>query len=103
MRLYLVNSTGRVLAELDVKSADGDLYVGNIISNSFDDSMRKLFQAYSDIVNNQMLSYMDEIEERIRTYKFGVSVKIPLEYTPIYDLQIFNDNNISFRVGSPIK
>jgi len=61
-------------------------------------SLRQLFDEYEEIVNDQLFSFLDEIEEQISDLQLSVSFDGGEEVN-IEDLQIYpTTNRISFKI-----
>jgi len=94
----LEDNTGEIRAEIEITSISGDLYSGHIVTQKFTGEQIELFKEYENIVNNQALSILDEVENKIESFGF----KLKNESLCIFDLQIWNMNKLSFRKPRPI-
>ncbi len=94
MVLELEDSTGKLCGEINVQSQTKNLLQGRLISSNFTDNQKKTFQEFEELANEQVFSLLDEIATKIESYNF----KIRNKNWRIYDLQIFEDSAISFRI-----
>src|SRR5947209_1083116 len=94
--LYLTNASSAHLATLDV-SMVGDRFEGTIDTGKLPEELRQLFADFEEVVEGQMFSLLDPIEERVQ------AAQLQLAWdgggtTRVDDLQIFPSTGaISFR------
>lgn len=93
MRQLLEDNTGEIRAEIEIRTVSKNLFYGNIIQQSFTNIQIEYFKEYESLVNNQVLSLLDKVENKIEEFGF----KLKDEKIKIFDLQIWNMKNISFR------
>lgn len=93
MRKALEDNTRTIRAEIEITSVSEDLYSGYIVNQSFTDDQINSIKEYEELVNNQAFSLLDKIESRIESFGF----KLKNEETTIFDLQIWNMKDFSFR------
>jgi len=98
--LLLVDRSNKILGRITVERAEGNLRLGTFTPIDWPTNLQALFHRYDTMINEQILSALDAIEDEIDSYGFGISAEYPSEYTPIFDLQITHDNRVSFRLRS---
>lgn len=92
----LSTENGRNLGQLQLESMTEKVCCGTFVEGPDFDSVRELFRELDDVVNNQLLANVDQVTDRIaslhpKLFLSGTSI-------PIYDLQIYNDGGVSFRM-----
>ncbi|MGK0388543.1 MAG: hypothetical protein ACI94Y_001273 [Maribacter sp.] len=65
-----------------------------ILREKFNNQQKKDFKEFENLVNDQVFSLLDSIVEKIESHNF----KIRERNWKIYDIQIFVEQNISFRI-----
>lgn len=86
----------KVLATAQV-AHEGDRYGGTIDLQSMPDGMRALFDEFEEIVNGQMLSFLDEIQVKIGAIPIKAVFDNGYEAF-VKDLQIYpSTGDISFK------
>jgi hypothetical protein len=87
-----VVAVGRVTVE-------ADRFFGELDLRSMPVSLRQTFEEFEEIVNDQIFSLLDDIEERIR----GLSLKVALEGSneaKVEDFQLYPSTGlVSFRIA----
>ena len=94
MKRLLKDNIGVIRAEIEITSVSKDLYSGYIIQQSFTNEQIESFKEYEYLVNNQSLSLLDIIESKIESFGF----KLKDESNSIFDLQIWDMKDLSFRI-----
>jgi hypothetical protein len=98
--LYLTDTSAARLATLAV-SPVGDLFEGTIQTDHLPDDLRQLFAEFEEVVEGQMFSLLDQVEDRIRTARLRVVWEGGAD-TPVSDLQVFPSTGaVSFRATPP--
>ena len=98
--LYLTDDSGARLAALNV-STIGDHFEGTIALDQLPDDLRRVFAEFEEVVEGQMFSLLNSLEERIRTAQLRAAWAGG-ETTPAEDLQVFPSTGaISFRATPP--
>lgn len=96
----LIDADRNVVARADVRFLDG-FYSGSVDVNRMPEALRALFEEYEEIVNGQILSLLDRIEDRISAVPLVVVFDDGHESQAV-DLQIFpGEGVISFKVPEP--
>ena len=97
-KMILVDKQNREICEIFVQEYDSERYSGFIKPISFPKKLRSLFSEYQNNANEMVLSVLDDIEDQINLY----GLKIKNSNIEIDNLQITEDNKISFRSSSPL-
>jgi hypothetical protein len=90
----LVTSSGRSIGELNVEEVRGELLMGTFTPGPDYPAVEPLFRAFAEIVEDQVLSLLDQVTEPIEA--LGIRLA---DGTPVWDVQIYPDGNASCRVG----
>ncbi|MHB1423270.1 MAG: hypothetical protein ACYC3I_08760 [Gemmataceae bacterium] len=99
--IYLMDQSGTRIADLDVVPV-GDHFEGTISLETTPSQLRHLFEQFEEIVEGQIFSLLDDIEEKIG------SIPIQADFENgsaafVWDLQVFpNTNSISFKTRQPL-
>ncbi|MEM6842127.1 MAG: hypothetical protein AAF632_07860 [Bacteroidota bacterium] len=100
-KLQLLDYSDSKVAEVIVKKNTSGLFTGYLLSNSFTDDQLKIFRAFEDNVNSNVLSNLDALTQQIEA--FGLKVINPassieeFKAKGIYDFQMFG-SRVSFRM-----
>lgn len=95
----LIDAARALLATAEV--VDEGLYFGGTINlESTPPSLRALFDEFEEVVNDQMLSFLDEIQEKISA--FGIKVVFADGFeADVKDLQVFpTAGEVSFKLAA---
>ena len=96
-RVQIVDQSGGVVAMARVAETDGG-FAGSIDLSAMPGDLRRRFEAYEEIVNGQMFSLLDEIEEQIGEFRL-VAIFEEGEGFLVEDLQIYpSEGRVSFKV-----
>ena len=91
-----------VVAMADVELIGGH-YSGRVDLNRMSPTLRRLFEEYEDVVNGQVFSLLDQVEDQIAALSLSAVFDEGCEAS-VEDLQIFpEEGTISFRVAEPIE
>lgn len=95
--VQLINPNTIVLAVAQVAKREQGFY-GTVKLSLMPITLQQIFAEYEDIVNGQMFSLLDEIEDQIEA--LGLKVRFDTGYEAnLEDLQIYpSTNRISFKV-----
>ena len=97
--IKLIDSSGRLVAEGHV-DANEDRLDGRLDLRAMPPSLRQVFQEYEEIVNGQIFSLLDEMEERIHALALKVVLEGAGEAT-VEDLQLYPSTGlVSFKIPS---
>jgi hypothetical protein len=97
--IKLLGSSGELLATGQVV-LDGDHFEGSIDLSPMPASMLRAFQEFEELVNGQVFSLLDDIEQRINDLAIQVAFDEGRRGF-VEDLQIYPSNGLtSFRVTS---
>jgi hypothetical protein len=100
--VQLIDPKGNVVATANVTEKEG-LFAGHVDLASMPPRLRRLFEEFEQIVNDQVFSVLDKTEDKISS--LGLQAVFPgAQEVSIRDLQIFPSTNaISFRsTGSSV-
>src|SRR2546427_217949 len=99
-RLTLIDADGNALAELAVTTSETDWYTGKLLSQQFPPKLRDALAWYDEVIEGQMLSYLDRATDAVE--QFGLRVRHPNGTAQkVYSLHINKQNEVSFRT-SPV-
>jgi hypothetical protein len=77
----------------------GECFAGLIDLSRMPASLREIFNEYEEIINGQMFSLLDEIEEQIGTARLKVVFEGGSE-SPVEEIQIYpSTRRVSFKLG----
>ena len=94
--VLLLDSRGNILAELLVSDEEG-WFSGRVLSQRFPSELASDLARYDEVVEHQMLSYLDEALAAVEHW--GLEVRFRDGSThPVYSLHISQPNEVSFRV-----
>ncbi len=98
--LSLDDRSSTKVAALDVQFRD-DHFEGTISLDTIPPQLRQLFDQFEEIVETQMFSLLDDIQEKIK----AVPLRVALENggaADVTDLQVFPSTNaVSFKTRQP--
>lgn len=95
-QVTLIDQKHAVIASAQVTEQDGT-FTGRVDLSPMPGALRRQFEASEEIVNNQMFSLLDEIEEKIGTMRLKV-VFADGRVAPLADLQIYpSTKKVSFK------
>jgi hypothetical protein len=98
--VYLTDASANRLAKLDV-SPLSDRFEGSIDLKRLPDELLQLFTEFEGVVEGQVFSRLDPIEERIKSAQFRVTWDDGAR-TPVDDLQVFPSTGaVSLRATPP--
>jgi hypothetical protein len=96
--VQIVDQSCGIVATAQVAETDG-VFAGLIDLRSMPADLRRRFEAYEEIVNSQMFSLLDEMEEQIAEIQL-VAIFEEGEAFPVEDLQIYpSEGRVSFKVA----
>lgn len=97
--IHLINGTNCV-ACLQVEPRDGR-FEGEIDLSRTPPHLLRLFHEFEEIVEGQILSVLDDIEEKLADASLQVVLENG-EVVPVQDLQVYpRTRQVSFRIGQP--
>jgi hypothetical protein len=98
LNVTLIDSSRKVLATARV-AEEGDRYGGTIDLCCTPASVRALFAEFEEIVNGQMLSFLDEIQDKIGALSVRAVFPSGRE-AAVKDLQVYpSTGEVSFRLA----
>src|SRR5437870_1029764 len=93
----IIDPCGKVVATAQVAKR-GDRFAGLIDLGPMPVSLRRQFEAYEEIVNGQVFSLLDEIEEQIGAFGLKAAFEDSSEAV-VADLQVYpSTGRVSFKV-----
>jgi hypothetical protein len=99
--LTILDPAGTLVARAEVKE-EGGAFAGQIDLRAMPPGLRQTFDEYEEIVNGQMFSFLDAIEERIAALQLKV-VFPGGQQTAVEDLQIYpTTQRLSFRLTTRV-
>lgn len=97
-KVQLIDPSKNVLAIAQV-SDEGTHFGGSVELQRMPADMRAVFNEFEDIVNGQLFSFLDEIEEKIESFRIKIVLDNGQE-TTIKNLQVFPaTGRISFKLA----
>ncbi len=100
-RVTLIDQSRNVVATAQVAEQDST-FTGRIDLSLMPAMLQRQFEAYEEIVNNQMFSLLDEIEEKIGTLFLKVVFENGDE-ADLVDVQIYpSTKNVSFKMAKGV-
>ena len=97
----LIDRECNVVATAQVHD-EGDRYRGEIDLSLLPSAHRQVFEEFEEIVDGQMLSFLDEIEERVRAFALSVEFEDGRKLS-IENLQVYpRAGKVSFRAVVPM-
>ena len=93
--IYVIdNNRGEKVATVLIEKIKGDFCSGKIMKHSFTKAQIDTIIEHEEMINNQVFSLSDEMENKINSLEFSLRDS----HQKIYDLQIWNLKEISFRI-----
>ena len=97
---HLTDPFSTLIAAFDV-TRSGDLYSGTICLDATPPELGRLFQEFEEMVEGQVFSVADEIEEKIARLRLRV-VFAGGEGAEVADLHVYpNTNAVTFKIRRP--
>lgn len=95
-RVVLADPAGNVVAELLLSAEQDGWFTGTLHSQRLAPQLKKALDWYDEVVENQMLSFLDEATAGVE--QFGLCVRYPSGLSmKLYSLHIDQQNQVSFR------
>jgi hypothetical protein len=100
MKVFLIGRDGNLLAEMLIADEENGWFTGRVVWQSFPFEVKKALAWYDEVVQDQMLSYLDEAAAAVQ--RFVVQAKFPDGSTHnAFSLHVSPSNEVSFRI-SPV-
>jgi hypothetical protein len=97
--IHLLDAHHQVVATAQVKR-QGDRYLGTVNVANMPPELRALFEKYENLVNDQVFSLLDQVEEKIEATGFTVAFDNGDE-TAVTELQLYPKNgSIAFKTST---
>jgi hypothetical protein len=95
-RMALADADGNVLAQLLLTGEEDGWFTGTVISQRLSPEVKKALDWYDEVVENQMLSYLDQAMANVE--QFGLCVRpVSGPSRRVYSLHIDRHDQVSFR------
>jgi hypothetical protein len=99
-KVSLIDLDGNTLAELVIADEEEGWFTGKVVSQNFPLEIKNALAWYDEVVQDQMLSYLDEAITAVQ--RFALQAKFPDGSThKAYVLHVSPSNEVSFRI-SPV-
>jgi hypothetical protein len=99
-KVFLIGSDGNTVAELLIADEDEGWFTGKVVWQSFPFEVKKALAWYDEVVQDQMLSYLDEAVAAVQ--RFELQARFPDGSAhKTYSLHVSPSNEVSFRI-SPV-
>jgi hypothetical protein len=96
-KAFLIGSNGTALAELRITSEDEGWFSGKLVWQNFPFEVKKALAWYDEVVQGQMLSYLDEATAAVQ--RFELQAQLPDGSThQTYSLHVNPSDEVSFRI-----
>jgi hypothetical protein len=96
-RLNLVDGLGNCLADVEIASQEDGWFVGRLVSHRFTPEIRAALDWYDEVVENQMLSYLDQATSAVE--QIGFRVRFPDGTSAnVYSLHIDAKSEVRLRI-----
>ena len=99
-KVFLIGPDGNALAELLIADEEEGWFTGKVVWQNFPFEVKKALAWYDEVVQDQMLSYLDEAAGAVQ--RFELQAQFPDGSThKTYSLHVSPSNEVSFRI-SPV-
>jgi hypothetical protein len=99
-RTYLLaDAEGHVFGRIEVHETSDGWLLGKLTEDRLTPAMKQAFAWLEEIANDQMLSFLNEAEDAIEKYQFGIVIPGGNGFQPVYNLQIMNKTDVAFRLS----
>ena len=99
-KVSLIDPSGNTLAELLIADEVDGWLSGTVICQSFPREVKKALAWYDEVVQDQMLSYLDEASAAVQSFELQAKFSDGSAHK-VYSLHISQNNEVSFRL-SPV-
>jgi hypothetical protein len=97
-KVHLIGPDENTLAELLIADEEEGWLTGKVVWQHFPVEIKKALAWYDEVVQDQMLSYLDEATAAVQ--KFELQAKFPDGSThKTYSLHVSPTNEVSFRIS----
>jgi hypothetical protein len=95
-RVVLEDSNGNIVAQFVLTCEEDGWFTGTVISQQLPPQLKKALDWYDEVVQNQMLSYLDEATATVEQFK--LNVRYPGGSSrKVYSLHIDPKDQVTFR------
>jgi hypothetical protein len=96
-KVLLIDSDASTLAELIIADEEDGWFSGRVVWQRFPLEVKKALAWYDEVVQDQMLSYLDEAVTAVQ--RFELQARFPDGSThKTYSVHISRSNEVSFRI-----
>jgi hypothetical protein len=96
--LHLTDPSRDVIATVEIETMTHDFVEGRIIAHQFSDEMLRIFASFQEMIEHEMFGFLDQFEQYVAALNLHVLIEdTPL---PVYDLQVIDLKQISFRIAN---
>lgn len=93
----LTDAEARDLGRVQIESLEGGLLRGDFEPGSDYPSVEPIFRFFSDVVEQQSFSFLDEAESAVARLGVRLRVNDSRDPIPVHDVQIYPDGGFSCR------
>ncbi len=99
-KAFLIGPDGSTLAEVRIDDEEEGWFTGRVVCQNFPLEVKKALAWYDEVMQDQMLSYLDEAVAAIQ--RFELQARFPNGSThKTYSLHVSPSSEVSFRI-SPV-
>src|SRR5438105_3611417 len=99
-KVFLIGPDGNTLAELLIADEEEGWFTGRVVWQSFPFEVNKALAWYDEVVQDQMLSYLDEAVAAVQRFELQAKFQDGSAHKT-YSLHVSSSNEVSFRI-SPV-
>jgi hypothetical protein len=96
---HLMDTQHRQLGQVTVERAENQLLSGKFVPGLAFPAVEPLFRDFEEAVNAQALGVVDQLDRAIAALGLYLCSPDNSQQTPIHDVQIWSDGNITCRLG----
>jgi hypothetical protein len=97
-KVFLIGPEGNTLAELRIADDEEGWFTGTVVGQSFPCDLENALAWYDRVVQDQMLSYLDEATAAVQ--RFELQARFPDGSTQkTYSLHVGPLNEVAFRIS----
>jgi hypothetical protein len=99
-KLTLIDADGNPLAELEVTAREDDWFTAKLLSQQFPPKLKDALAWYDEIIEGQMLSYLDRAADAVAQFNLRVRDANGV-VRKVFSLHVNKQSEVSFRT-SPV-
>ena len=100
--VHLMDSGGRHLGEILIDRTEDQLVFGKFIPGPAFPMVEHLFRAFEEAVELQALGAVDDLDAQVAALGLHLRSSDDLQDIQIYDVQIWSEGGLTFRLGSSV-